>query len=248
MVFVVPPIRGHLCRFALRGPATTWRVLLEPAHLRAYLLTIVLVLSSFTIVPYLAAYLVANVKVPQSMLFWVYFCGGVTTLVTMPVTGWVADRLGKLLVFRVLALLVMVPLLLTTNLPEVPLELVLVITTAFWVTSSGRWVPAMALVTASSASRHRGSFMSINTSLQQMAGGLASLVGGLIVGKAEDGRLTNFPAVGALAAAACVVSVVFAGRLRRAPEEDSPQRHEEHKEDKPTAIKAPAADVLVTDY
>jgi predicted MFS family arabinose efflux permease len=247
MLFVVPPIRGHLCRFALRGPVPIWKVLLEPAHLRAFLLSTALVLSTFTIVPYLAAYLVRNVRVPQDMLFMVYFVGGVTTLGTMPAIGWVADRLGKLLVFRVMALLVVVTLLLITNLPVVPLALVLLITTAFWVTTSGRMVPALALINASAVPASRGSFMSINTSVQQMAMGLASLLGGLILGKADDESLTNFPTVGVLSAAATLVSVVLAGQLRRAPESDSPQRHKEHKEDPRTGIKAPAADLLATD-
>jgi predicted MFS family arabinose efflux permease len=44
-----------------------------------------------------------------------------------------------------------------------------------------RMVPAMALVSALPKMQDRGAFMSINSSLQQIAGGVAAGVGGLIV-------------------------------------------------------------------
>ena len=44
-----------------------------------------------------------------------------------------------------------------------------------------RIVPAMALVSALPKMQDRGAFMSINSSLQQIAGGIAAGVGGLIV-------------------------------------------------------------------
>ena len=40
---------------------------------------------------------------------------------------------------------------------------------------SGRFVPAMALMTACIEARHRGGFMSVNSSVQQLAAGLAAL-------------------------------------------------------------------------
>ena len=45
------------------------------------------------------------------------------------------------------------PILLLTNLPPVALAAALAVTTLFMVVSSGRMVPAMALITASAAPR-----------------------------------------------------------------------------------------------
>ena len=44
-----------------------------------------------------------------------------------------------------------------------------------------RMVPSVALVTALPGLHDRGAFMSINSSLQQMAGGIAAAIGGMIV-------------------------------------------------------------------
>jgi predicted MFS family arabinose efflux permease len=212
--FVLPPMRGHLQRG--RSRVNLWSIFLEPTHLRAYLLMTALVLSSFMIVPYLASYLVANTGRTEAELPYVYLCGGLATLVTMTFFGWLSDRFGKLPVFRCLALFTMVPILLVTNLPVVGLVTTLLISTLFMVTTSGRMVPAMALITASSAPRNRGSFLSVNASVQQAGAGLAAALGGLLLGQGANGEMTGFPVVGALACVATLLSIWLAGHLRTA--------------------------------
>jgi predicted MFS family arabinose efflux permease len=86
------------------------------------------------------------------------------------------------------------------------------------VTTSGRWVPAMALVAASSAPAYRGTFMSFNTAVQQIAAGLATSLAGFILGEhVENHALTGFALVGVLTCAATIASVFLAGRLRKDP-------------------------------
>lgn len=212
--FVLPPMRGHLGRG--RPRVNLWNIFLEPTHLRAYLLMTALVLSSFMIVPYLASYLVANTGRTEAELPYVYLCGGLATLVTMTYFGWLSDRLGKLPVFRCLALFTLVPILLVTNLPVAGLATTLLISTLFMVATSGRMIPAMALITASSAPRNRGSFLSVNASVQQAAAGLAAALGGLLLGQGANGEMTGFPVVGVLACVATLSSIWLAGHLRTA--------------------------------
>ncbi len=212
--FVLPPMRGHLIRG--RQIAFSWSVFVEPTHLRAYLLMTALVLSTFMIVPYLASYLVSNTGRSQEELPYVYLCGGLATLVTMTFFGWLSDRLGKLPVFRVLAVFTTVPILLLTNLPHVGLAAALAVSTLFMVVSSGRMVPAMALITASAAPRVRGSFLSVNASVQQAAAGMAAVLGGFMLDQGEGGEMTGFPLVGGLACVAALLTVWLAGRLRPA--------------------------------
>jgi predicted MFS family arabinose efflux permease len=212
---VLPPLRGHLAhgRYQAVNPL---EVLRNPNHIQAYVLMTALVMSTFMVIPYIAAYAVANVGRQEPELPYIYLCGGATTLVTLPLVGRLSDRFGKLLVFRILVLLALIPTFLITNLPPVSLALVLVVSTLFMVTTSGRMVPAMAMITACSLPRYRGSFMSINASVQHMASGLASLVGAALLHKTEDGTLTGFSTIGVLAACAMVLSAILAGRLRPA--------------------------------
>jgi predicted MFS family arabinose efflux permease len=79
---------------------------------------------------------------------------------------------------------------------------------------SGRFVPAMALIISSVEPRLRGSFMSFNSSVQQIAAGCASLMAGSIMGKSDEGELTQFGTVGIIAAVATIICICLAARLR----------------------------------
>jgi predicted MFS family arabinose efflux permease len=211
---VLPPMRGHL--LGGRPSTNLWGIFIQPTHVRAYLLMTSLVFSTFMIVPYLASYLVANTGRTNEDLPYVYLSGGLATLVTMTFFGWLADRLGKLLIFRWLALSTLVAILLATNLPTVALATAISVFTLFMVTSSGRMVPAMALITASATPQNRGGFLSVNASVQQAAAGLASALGGMMLGQGAHGEITGFPLVGGLACAATLASIWLAGHLRPA--------------------------------
>jgi predicted MFS family arabinose efflux permease len=218
---VLPPLRRHLERRDAKVP-TLRELLLHPRYLRAYTLTTALMMGSWTIIPFLAIFLVNNLHWREVDLRWVWLCGGVATLLTMTPTGWLSDSRDKLAVLRVIGLLCLIPVLLIPNLPpDSPLWLTLAATTLFMVLTSLRWVPAIALITMSAVPQQRGSFMSVNASVQQMVMGLAPLVAGLILGEKPEGNtgraLEGFPIVGLVAAASMLASVLLAGRLQRAP-------------------------------
>ncbi len=215
-VCVLPPLRGHFGHQRFAG--NTWAVATEPNHVRAFALMASLVGSSFLVVPFLATAMVANVGLRQEDVKYIYLVGGGITLLTLAVIGRLADRMGKLPIFRVMALATCVPLMLITLLPAgLNLGLVLMVTTLMFVTTSGRMVPGMALITNSSTPAVRGSFMSLNSAVQQLGAGLAAWVGGVLLTEGEGGRLLGYPLVGVLACGSALASVYLAGRLRPAP-------------------------------
>ncbi len=224
-VFVLPPMRGHLApaddRPASAGAVMRERVrelgviLADGNHLRAFALMVAMMFTSFLVGPYIATFLEVNVGVAQRDLKLIYLCGGLATILTTTPVGWLADRFGKLPLFRVLQFLTMGPIVLITILPaQTSLALVLVITTLQMVTMSGRMVPAMAMITASAAPGQRGGFMSLNTAVQHLSAGLATAVGGaLLVQPSEGAPLEGYPLVGLLSCAAALGSLYLAGRL-----------------------------------
>jgi predicted MFS family arabinose efflux permease len=213
---LLPTLRGHLAGGKTESLGVL-AVLLEPTHLRAYLLSIALVFSTFTIHPYLSIYLVNNVHMSKEDLPWIWLCGGIATLLISAPTGRLADRFGKLSVFRIVGLLTAVPTLIMTYLPPVPLSVILVVTTLFMVLASARGVPAMAMITASAEPRYRGSFLSVNASVQQLGLALAPMFSAQILGDTEGtAPLTGFPLVGWISALTIVGGVLLAGRLRPA--------------------------------
>jgi DHA1 family inner membrane transport protein len=158
----------------------------------------------------MSPYMVRNVGLKESQLPAIYFCGGSFTVFTMNIIGRLSDRYGKLKMFIVMTLSSLVPTFFMTHLPHVSLLWVLTTTTMLMICMSGRFVPVMALITASVERKYRGSFMSINTSVQQFASGAASFLSGYILGQSSDGRITNFAIVGFLSMIFALTGVVFA--------------------------------------
>ena len=220
--FTLPTVRGHLAGNHRRTPL--WDIATRPAHLRAYLLMMLLVFSTFMVIPYIAAFLVKNVGVKEGQLHWVYLTGGAATLISMNLFGRMSDRLPRILVFRVLAGVALLTILALTNLPEgSSLVAVLGVTTALFVFTSGRMVPGMAMITSVARPRERGSFLSVNSSVQQFAAGLAPLLSLLVLGDTEGkSPLVGFPLVGLIACASGILCLFTIGTLRSAPGESVP--------------------------
>ncbi|HEV8551865.1 MAG TPA: hypothetical protein VGR65_00555 [Casimicrobiaceae bacterium] len=96
----------------------------------------------------------------ESELPLVYFFGGLATLVTAQVIGFLADRYGKHRLFTIVALASLAPIFIITHLSRLPLAQAVVWSTLFFVLVTGRFGPAMAIVSSSAEPRLRGSFMS----------------------------------------------------------------------------------------
>ncbi len=213
--FAMPSLRHHHAH----GPAPAFiDVLRNPTHLRAFMLMICLVLSTSTLFPYFPNYLVFNLGLDaKTDMRTIYIFGGVATLVTMPLIGRLADLFGKRPVYRLMALGTMVSILIFTNLSQAPLPLVVGLTTAFWVVASGRMVPAMALITSSARPAYRGSFMSLNNSVQLLVMALAAAAGGLLLTQPDpNGPISGFQLVGVLSCAMTLVSVWLVAYVRPA--------------------------------
>lgn len=189
-------------------------------HLNAFALIAMLMFAGFSVIPFISPYTVANVGLKETDLPYLYLAGGLATLFTSRWIGRLSDRHGKKRVFRVVAAISIVPLLITTNLPPVPVPVAIAASVVFMVFVSGRFVPVMALVTSSVTPHLRGSFLAFNSSIQQLFAGLAAYSAGLMMGRAPDGQITRFWAVGLLAVAATLACIWLAGRVK--PAGDSP--------------------------
>jgi predicted MFS family arabinose efflux permease len=212
---ILPSIRVHLQTEFRESPIETVRALLTEAPTqRALAFMVTLIAAGFMIIPYLSPFFVTNVGRSESDLPYIYFFGGLATIVSSRLIGRMSDKYGKLVVFVLLAAASVLPILMVTNLPRVSLPVAIICLTVFMVLVSGRGVPSMAMVTAAVHPSRRGSFMSISASMQQFSAGIASFAGGLIIGKSSDGSLTGFGIVGLIATAATIMCIVLARRLR----------------------------------
>jgi predicted MFS family arabinose efflux permease len=222
--FAMPPLRGHLGKArpsgALRSLAGTFT---RRGHLDAFALTVALMLGSFAVIPYISAYLVANAGVAESELPLVYVAGGAVTLFGAPLVGRLADRFGKLVVFRIAAPLSATVMMSITLLPRAGVGLAAAAVASLMLANTSRMVAATALIVGSVTPERRGGFMSANSSVQHLAAGLGTSLAGLVVTESQAGRLKGFWIVGAFAAAATLLSVPLAARLRPAVAELTPE-------------------------
>jgi predicted MFS family arabinose efflux permease len=189
-------------------------VLRDANHLRALLFIALIMLSSFMVIPYITLYSVANVGIRQDDLYLLYLAGGTATFFTSRLIGRLADRHGKVRVYRIVGLLALAPLLIQTHLVPIPLWLMIVVSTLFFILVPGRMVPAMAIVTSAAQPRLRGTFLSITGATQQLASGIAAWVGGLIIAQDAAGHIVRYDIVGWLATAVALLAIALAGRIR----------------------------------
>ena len=169
--------------------------------------------SGFTVVPFLAPYFVVNVGIAETELPITYFCGGIAALAFVRLVGRLTDLHGRRGVFTTVAGLSIAAILITTHLPSAPLWLATVVQMFFMTALSGRFVPAMAIITAAVTPQLRGSFMSFNAALQQLSASGASFVASLIVVTGAGGELQRFGTVGWLSMLATFFAIVLAAYI-----------------------------------
>ncbi len=210
----LPELRHHLhAEKRAHLLSDTFSVLADGNHLRALLFSASIIFSGFTVIPYITVYAVNNAGIAQSEVPMVYLFGGAATLFSARLIGIWADRRGKVQVYRRVALGAMLPLLAVTHVGQVPLWGWLICTTAFFVLISGRMIPAMAIITSAAQGRLRGTFMSLNATVQSLAMGLATTLAGFLIVLDESGRIVGYPLVGYVAVVANLFAMWFVSRI-----------------------------------
>lgn len=212
----VPQLDKHLHnRHPKQSPfAVITDITRNPNQLRALLLSIVIMLGHFSIIPYISPTLVANVGYSQDNIFLIYLVGGLCTIFSAPLVGKLADRKGKIPVFITFAILSMIPIFLITNMFSGVLWGVLLISAIFFVFSNGRLIPTQAIISGVVSPQQRGSFMAINSSVQLFAQAIATNIGGFIIHKTPSGYLENYPYVGYYAIIMIFLSIFIAKTVK----------------------------------
>ncbi len=193
----IPKIAGHLDHVHEGSRLNQiLKILIAGQNIKAFIFMALIMITGFSVIPYIALYLTSNVGISNSYISLIYLCGGIATLMSSRLIGHMSDKHGKVLIFRILAIISLIPLLVTTNLPVTPLWIVLINSTTFFILVSGRIIPAMAIVSQLVESKVRGTFMSLIGSVQMLSSGIASVLAGWIVTIGPDGMMQHYNLVG----------------------------------------------------
>lgn len=213
--YVIPTLQGHLHARGETGPLQgIAQVLRDSNHLRAFLFSFCMIFAGFSIIPYITIYMQINAGLTPSDIPVIYLAGGAATLFSAQIIGKLSDRIGKLKMLQIIAGTAILPMALITVTAGLSMTVILVITTFFFVFVSGRMIPGMALVSAAGNPKNRGTFMTLNSSMQSAAMGLAALVGGMVISRNAEGLIENFWICSVIAISFNLTALLIAKRLK----------------------------------
>jgi predicted MFS family arabinose efflux permease len=212
---VLPTLNAHVAHRAhlsqvLPNLIGLYRV---PAHLKAFLLSGVNMMTGMLVIPFISPVLVGNIGVQPVEITYVYLAGGVTTLFSARMIGKWSDRAGAHRVYRYLALFSILPMMFMTHMPVMPLVAVILFFPFFMMSISGRNIPMQALMTTIPDPAQRGAFLSANSAIQQVGSGVGALLGGLTLRTDAAGHISGYGLNGWLAAGLTLFSVLWIGQL-----------------------------------
>lgn len=178
----IPPMTGHLEAKEKQKATAAFVVLFGRKEvLIALSLTGLLFFGHFLIIPFLNPFLEFNVGFTLNQIPLMYVVGGIATLFSAPYFGKLADKKGKMNVYMICGVAALPFVYFITNMPAIPFYYVLIATGLWFIVANGRSIASQAMISNIIEPRYRGSFMSINSSLQQLFVGSASFIAGLMV-------------------------------------------------------------------
>lgn len=217
IVMKLKPVKEHLELKSERNAfGHLWHTLTLRKYRIGFMATAFLSLGGFMMMPWGSAFAINNLKVTAQQLPILYMVSGITALFVMPVIGKLSDRFDKFTIFTIASVLLGIVVIIYTNLGPVAFWVVLLMNLGFMVGIMSRMVPAVALSSALPEKHDRGAFMGINSSLQQIAGGIAAAVGGMVVvQKDKFSPLENYDTLGYIIVFLSIISIFLILRVSK---------------------------------
>jgi predicted MFS family arabinose efflux permease len=209
------PVADHLKVAQEHSPwMHLWHTLTEPRYLVAFATSALLTTGGFMLMPFSSAFVVNNVGIDLHSLPTVYLITGLCTIFVGPLVGKAADAFGKPRVFTFGTALSIIMVLIYTHLGPIPLLAVVLVNACMFVGIFSRMIPFQAMVSSVPAIQQRGAFNAISSSIQQLSGGLASVLAGHIVTIGADGKLEHFGQIGYVFVLSALVALALVWRLQ----------------------------------
>ena len=216
ILMYMKPVTSHL---AIKSERSAFRHLIktvsEPHYVQAFLATTLLATGGFMLMPFGSAFSIHNLGLTMEQLPVLYGVTGLFAIMFGPVVGKLSDSIGKFRVFAIGSVMSIAMVLIYTHLGITPLWMVISLNVVLFIGITARIISAQALMTAIPEPQDRGAFMSINSSVQQISGGVASAVAGLIVVQEGSGKLLHYGTLGYVVTGSMIVCAVMMFYINR---------------------------------
>jgi predicted MFS family arabinose efflux permease len=210
------PVNEHLKVPQEKSPFLhLMHTLTEPRYLLAFITVTFLATGGFMLMPFSSAFTVGNLGIDLDHLPTIYLVTGLATIFVGVLVGKAADSVGKLPVFFTGTVLTVVMVVIYTNLGVTPLSIVILVNVVLFIGIFSRMIPFQALMSQVPEPGQRGSFNAINASIQQLSGGLASLVAGHIVVSGADGKIHHYDIAGYVVVATSIFTAFLIWRVQK---------------------------------
>lgn len=211
IVLKLKPVTAHLQgRHDKNAFIHLWHTASKPDYIRGFGATTLLTTGGFMIMPFSSAFLVNNVLIPETSLSIIFFITGIFTIITGPILGKQADKFGKYRLFIFGSILSMVMVITYTHLGPNPIWIVVLTNIVLYTGISSRMVSSSALISGVPEAKDRGAYMGINSAIQQVSGGVASFVAGLIVFQpAKNAPLQHFDTIGYVTTGTMLITLLL---------------------------------------
>jgi predicted MFS family arabinose efflux permease len=210
IIVYLRPIDGHLkIKTDQKAFQHLFKTVAHPNYIIAFVFSTLLVTGGYMLMPFGSAFSVNNLGISMAQLPVLYFITGIFSLAAGPFLGNLSDAIGKSEIFGLGSALAIVIILIYCNLGITPFWLVIVLNTLLMMGVLSRLISSSALLTAIPETNERGAFMSINSSLQQISGGIASVIAGLIVVQTSTGRLMHYDIIGYIVVVSIILTIIM---------------------------------------
>lgn len=210
IIFYMKPIDAHLKVKQTSNPIQhLWSTLSRPFYLKGFGAIALLATGGFMLMPFGSAFTVYNLGVSIEVLPLIYVITGLTTMIVGPFIGKLSDAVGKYKVFLWGSVITMVFIVWYCNLGITPLWLVILLNVIMFVGVTSRMIAASALMTAIPDLADRGAYMSIQSSVQQISGGFAAALAGVIVVQGSSGALQHYDILSYVVVLATIITMVM---------------------------------------
>lgn len=217
ILIYMKPITEHLkIRSDQRNPFHHLiKIISQSQYLRAFMATTLLATGGFMLMPFGSAFGINNLGLTLAQLPLLYGITGGFSIFLGPLIGKMSDKIGKYKIFVIGSLISMVMVVIYTNLGITPLWTIIALNVVLFVGITSRMISSSALMTAVPEPQERGAFMSVNSSAQQIAGGVASSIAGLIVVQSKTGVLLHYNVLGYVVVGTMTVTMFLMYFLNR---------------------------------
>lgn len=204
------PITDHLKIKSERNPFQHFiKTLSVPHYLRAFIATTLLATGGYMLMPFGSAFSIHNLGLTLEQLPILYGVTGVFSMAFGPFIGKLSDKVGKYKVFVAGSSISMVIVAIYTHFGITPLWIVVSLSVVMFIGISSRMISASALMTGIPEPQDRGAFMSISASVQQISGGIASAIAGMIVLQVDNGPLQRYDMLGYVVVCSMLISILM---------------------------------------